>query len=62
MRVEVDLAAKIVSVGGGRVVAAEIFAAEAPVASTGGATVSAALDGALSSVMKRIVAFVSTRL
>ncbi len=62
MRVEVDLAAKIVAVGGGRVVATEVFAAEAPVASTGGAAVSAALDGALSSVMKQIVAFVSTRL
>jgi len=59
-RVEVDLAVKIVSAGG-RVVAAEIFTAAAPVASTGGAAVSAALDGALSSVMKRIVAFVATR-
>ena len=61
-RVEVDLAVKIVAVGGGRVVAAQIFTAEAPVASTSGAAVSAALDRALSSVMTRIVAFVSTRL
>lgn len=61
-RVEVDLAVKIVTVAGERVVAAQIFTAEAPVASTGGAAVSAALDGALSSVMTRIVAFVSARL
>ena len=62
MRVAVDLAVKIVSAGGADVAAAEIFTAEAPVASTDGAAVSAALDGALSSVMRRIVAFVSTRL
>lgn len=61
-RVEVDFAVKIVAAGGGRVVAAQIFTAEAPVASTSGMAVSAALDGALSSVMTRIVAFVSTRL
>ena len=36
-RVEVDFAVKIVSAGSGRVVAAEIFTAEAPVASTNGA-------------------------
>jgi cholesterol transport system auxiliary component len=62
MRVAADLAVKIVATVGGRVVAAETFTAEAPVGSTDGATVSAALDGALSSVMRRIVAFVSTRL
>ena len=62
MRVEADLAVKIVATVGGRVVAAEIFTADAPVGSTDGAAVSAALDGALSSVMRRIVAFVSTRL
>ncbi len=61
-RVKIDLAVKIVAVGGGRVVAAQIFTAEAPVASTSGAAVSAALDGAFSSVLTRIVAFVSTRL
>jgi cholesterol transport system auxiliary component len=61
-RVEVDFAIKIVSAGSGRVVAAEIFTDEAPVASTSGAEVSAALDGALSSVMMRIVAFVARRL
>lgn len=61
-RVEVDLAVKVVTVVGGRVVAAQIFTAEAPVASTSGAAVSAALDGALSSIMTRIVAFVAARL
>ncbi len=61
-RVEADFAVKIVSSGSGRVVAAEIFTDEAPVASTNGAEVSAALDGALSSVMTRIVAFVARRL
>ena len=61
-QVEVDLAVKLVTVAGGRVVAAQIFTAEAPVASTSGAAVAAALDGALSSVMTRIVAFVAARL
>jgi cholesterol transport system auxiliary component len=60
-RVEVDFAVKIVSTQSGRVVAAEIFTGEAPVASTNGAEVAAALDGALSSVMTRIVAFVAKR-
>ncbi|MGD0642283.1 MAG: ABC-type transport auxiliary lipoprotein family protein [Roseiarcus sp.] len=62
MQVKVDLAAKIVSVGSGRVAAAQIFTADAPVGSTGGADVSAALNAALSSVMTRIVAFASSRL
>ncbi len=61
-RVEVDFAVKIVATASGRVLAAEIFTDEEPVASTGGAEVSAALDGALSSVMPRIVAFVAKRL
>jgi cholesterol transport system auxiliary component len=60
-RVEIDIAAKLVSASGG-VAAAEIFAADAPVASTAPATVAAAMDDALKSVMKRIVAFVATRL
>jgi cholesterol transport system auxiliary component len=59
-RVEIDVAAKLVSASGG-VAAAEIFTADAPVASTAPATVAAAMDGALKSVMKRIVAFVATR-
>jgi cholesterol transport system auxiliary component len=60
-RVEVDFAVKLVSASGG-VAAAEIFTADAPVASTSPATVAAALDGASSSAMKRIVAFVAKRL
>jgi cholesterol transport system auxiliary component len=60
-RVEIDIAAKLVSASGG-VAAVEIFTADAPVASTDPATVAAAMDGALKSVMKRIVAFVATRL
>lgn len=60
-RVEIDIAAKLVSASGG-VAAAEIFTADAPVASTAPATVAAAMDGALKSAMKRIVAFVATRL
>ena len=60
-RVEIDVAVKLVSASGG-VAAAEIFTADAAVASTAPATVAAAMDGALSSVMKRIVAFVATRL
>ena len=61
-RVKVDLAAKIVTINGGRAVASQVFTAEAPVASTGPAAVSAALDGALSLVMTQIVAFVSARI
>ena len=60
-RVEIDIAAKLVSTSGG-VAAAEIFTADAAVASTGPATVAAAMDGALSSVMKRIVAFVAAKI
>jgi cholesterol transport system auxiliary component len=60
-RVEIDVAVKLVSAAGG-VAAAEIFTADAPVASTNPAAVAAAMDGVLSSVMKRIVAFVATRL
>ena len=60
-RVEIDIAAKLVSTSGG-VAAAEIFTADAAVASTSPATVAAAMDGALSSVMKRIVAFVAAKI
>ena len=61
-RVEVDVAAKLVSASGGVSSAVEIFKADAPVASTRPAAVAAAMDRALTSVMKRIVAFVATRL
>jgi cholesterol transport system auxiliary component len=59
-RVRIDFAAKIVTPGG-RPIATKVFTADAPVASTAPAAVSAALDGALSSVMAEIVNFVSTR-
>jgi cholesterol transport system auxiliary component len=61
-QVRVDIAAKIVTVRGGRAVATQVFSAEAPVTSTSPAAVSAALDTALSSVMTQIVTFVSTRI
>ena len=60
-RVEIDIAAKLVAAKGG-VIAADIFTAEAPVASTAPTTVVAAMNDALASVMKRIVAFVAARL
>jgi len=61
-RVEISVAAKLVPTSLDFAAAEEVFTAEAPVASTAPATVAAAMDGALSSVMKRIVAFVATRL
>jgi ABC-type uncharacterized transport system auxiliary subunit len=56
------LAVKIVAREGGRVVAAQVFAAEAPVASRSAPAVTAALDGALAQVMTQIVAFAAARL
>lgn len=61
-RVKIDLAVKIVASGSGRPVATQVFTADAPVASTAPAAVSAALDAALSQVMTQIVAFVSARI
>ena len=58
----IDIAAWIVSLGSGRVEAVEIFTLRNPVASTEAATIVAALDAAASTVMTRIVAFVSKRL
>ena len=60
-RVEIDIAAKLLATKGG-VVAAEIFTAAAPVASTAPATVVAAMNRALASVLKRLVAFAATRI
>jgi cholesterol transport system auxiliary component len=60
-RVEIDIAAKIVSASGG-VAAAQIFTAEAPVASTAPANVSAAMNDALSSVMARVVRFTAAQI
>jgi len=60
-RVEIDVAATLISPSAGDV-ATEDFTAAAAVSSTDPATVVAAMNGALSSVMKRIVAFVAARL
>jgi cholesterol transport system auxiliary component len=61
-RVEINVAAKLVSTSRDVAAAEETFTADAAVASTEPATVATAMDSALSSVMKRIVAFVATRL
>jgi cholesterol transport system auxiliary component len=60
-RVEVVVAAKLLSAKGS-IVAAQNFTADAPVASTETANVVAAMNGALASVLKRLVAFAATRL
>ena len=59
VQADVDIAAKIVSNTGGRVVAARIFKMQVPAGGTSGAQASAALNTALSAVMTQIVAFVS---
>ena len=58
----VDIAAWIVSLGTGRIVADQIFALRMPVASTGASDVAAAMDQAASTVMTEIVAFVARAL
>ena len=60
-RIEIDIAAKIIFASGA-VAAAQVFTAEAPVASDAPADVSAAMNGALSAMMIRIVAFAAARL
>jgi cholesterol transport system auxiliary component len=60
--VHVDIAAWIVSLGTGRIVADQIFALRMPVASTGASDVAAAMDQAASTVMTEIVAFVARAL
>jgi ABC-type uncharacterized transport system auxiliary subunit len=57
--VHVDIAAWIVSLGSGRIVADQIFTLRTPVASTGASEVAAAMDQAASTVMTEIVAFVA---
>ena len=58
----VDIAAKIVGAGSGRVVAARIFKTQAAATGTGGAEASTALNAALSTAMTQIVAFVSSQI
>ena len=60
--VHVDIAAWIVSLGTGRIVADQIFTLRTPVASTGASDVAAAMDQAASTVMTEIVAFVARAL
>jgi ABC-type uncharacterized transport system auxiliary subunit len=60
--VNVDIAAWIVSLGSGRIVADQIFTLRTPVASTDPADVAAAMDQAASTVMSEIVAFVAKKL
>ncbi len=61
-RVEIEVAAKLVPASLDVAAVDEVFTADAAVASTEPAAVAAAMNGALSSVMKRIVAFVAARL
>jgi len=60
--VHVDVAAWIVSLGSGRIVADQIFTLRTTVASTGASDVAAAMDQAASTVMTEIVAFVAKAL
>jgi cholesterol transport system auxiliary component len=60
--VHVDVAAWIVSLGSGRIMADQIFNVRIPVESTDAAHVAAAMDQAASTVMTDIVAFVAKKL
>jgi cholesterol transport system auxiliary component len=60
--IHVDIAAWIVSLGSGRIMADQIFTLRTPVESTDAAHVAAAMDQASSTVMTEIVAFVATKL
>ena len=60
--IHVDIAAWIVSLGTGRIMADEIFTLRTPVASTDPADVAAAMNQAASAVMTEIVAFVAKKL
>jgi cholesterol transport system auxiliary component len=60
--IHVDIAAWIVSLGSGKIVADQIFTIRTPVASTDAANVAAAMDQAASTIMSEIVAFVDRKL
>jgi cholesterol transport system auxiliary component len=60
--IHLDIAAWVVSLGGGRIKADQIFTLRVPVASTDGAAVAAAMDQAASTVMTEIVKFVDRTL
>ena len=55
----IDIAVKILSARSGRVVAAQIFTAQAPAAGAGAGAAASALDAALSMLMPKIVTFAS---
>ena len=61
-QVHVEIAVKLVSTRGGRVVATRVFKASEPVASTGAQVVMQALDHTSSDVMAQIVEFVAAKL
>lgn len=60
--IHVDIAAWIISLGSGRIMADQIFNLRIPVESTDAAHVAAAMDQAASTVMTDIVAFVAKKL
>jgi cholesterol transport system auxiliary component len=62
VQANVDIAAKIVAIVSGRVVASQIFKTQVPAAGTSGAEATRALNAALSTVMAQIVAFVSAQI
>jgi cholesterol transport system auxiliary component len=57
----VEIAARLVNEGTGRIVSAQLFKASVPAAGTSGPQASAALDTALQSVLRDIVVWVSAR-
>jgi cholesterol transport system auxiliary component len=57
----VDIAVKVVTANGGRVVAAQMFRSEVPADGTSGPAATAALDKALNDVMAKIVAFTASK-
>ena len=58
---EIDLSVRLVSGRNGRVIGAELFSVRAPAASTEPRAVIAALDGALSQVLTRLVDWAARR-
>jgi cholesterol transport system auxiliary component len=60
--VHIDIAAWIISLGSGQIMANQIFSLRTPVASTEPANIASAMDQAASSVMTDIVAFVARKL
>jgi cholesterol transport system auxiliary component len=58
--VHIDIAAKMISLAGGRVVGAEIFRETQPVETSDPVAVTSALNAALSRILPRLVAFAAT--